>query len=381
MGCILQCSDALVGYDTKADVCDGDELSDPGISLISPEPRPLPPASPRLTDLRDAESCLAEHIAAPHSGVAPTGYVVRLHRLYADSEDPGLIGAAVGVALASLFGVGLRGLRTQTNLLHVEDAAYGLTLAVDALLSGSVKGSETVVLTDPAVWTFDHLLRSAARVLRLPPPLLPLSSLLLPPLRLAAAAAARLGSPSLQSHLALTDYHCYFTGLKAATTLGFTPKASSAGVHAALSALRARTFVGLRLVAPLIALSAALAADAHDKYRLAAAALATAIAALIYAALPPPATMPAQPPIPPPLVSGGVPVLGHLLQFIKGPVGMIDNLRSSYRSMFTIRVGPQRITFMIGAGPQLQFIKAKDEILDQAPVYNPNPNPNARWQA
>ena len=48
---------------------------------------------------------------------------------------------------------------------------------------------------------------------------------------------------------------------------------------------------------------------------------------------------------------------------------MIDGLRVRYRSMFTIRVGPQRITFMIGAGPQLQFIKAKDEILDQAPVY------------
>ena len=76
-----------------------------------------------------------------------------------------------------------------------------------------------------------------------------------------------------------------------------------------------------------------------------------------------------QPPLAPPLVSGGVPVLGHLLDFIKGPVGMIDALRSQYRSMFTIRVGPQRITFMIGAGPQLQFIKAKDEVLDQAPVY------------
>mmetsp|Transcript_12806 Transcript_12806/g.40867 ORF Transcript_12806/g.40867 Transcript_12806/m.40867 type:complete len:215 (-) Transcript_12806:1422-2066(-) len=48
---------------------------------------------------------------------------------------------------------------------------------------------------------------------------------------------------------------------------------------------------------------------------------------------------------------------------------MIDAYRSRYRSMFTIKVGPQRITFMIGAGPQLQFIKAKDEVLDQAPVY------------
>ncbi|EOD20725.1 hypothetical protein EMIHUDRAFT_255434 [Emiliania huxleyi CCMP1516] len=46
--------------------------------------------------------------------------------------------------------------------------------------------------------------------------------------------------------------------------------------------------------------------------------------------------------------------------------------RSRYRSMFTIKVGPQRITFMIGAGPQLQFIKAKDEVLDQAPFISLN---------
>ena len=51
---------------------------------------------------------------------------------------------------------------------------------------------------------------------------------------------------------------------------------------------------------------------------------------------------------------------------------MIDGLRVRYRSMFTIRVGPQRITFMIGAGPQLQFIKAKDEVLDQAPFISLN---------
>ena len=37
---------------------------------------------------------------------------------------------------------------------------------------------------------------------------------------------------------------------------------------------------------------------------------------------------------------------------------MIDTLRSRFRSMFTIMVGPQRITFMIGAGPQVQFIIA-----------------------
>ena len=121
--------------------------------------------------------------------------------------------------------------------------------------------------------------------------------------------------------------------------------------------------------APLQALAVALLADAHFHYTLALVSVGVAITSLLYALLPPPSTLPAQPPLPPPLVSGGVPVLGHLLDFIKGPVGMIDALRAQYRSMFTIRVGPQRITFMIGAEPQLQFIKAKDEVLDQAPVY------------
>ena len=37
---IVQCSDALVGYDGAADICDGDELSDPGeIQLSAVQPR------------------------------------------------------------------------------------------------------------------------------------------------------------------------------------------------------------------------------------------------------------------------------------------------------------------------------------------------------
>jgi hypothetical protein len=127
--------------------------------------------------------------------------------------------------------------------------------------------------------------------------------------------------------------------------------------------------LSLRLVVPLEAAAVALFADAVGLTNLSAVAGAAGLLGALYALLPPPTELPAQPPIAPPLVAGGVPLLGHLLDFVKGPVGMIDNLRSQYRSMFTIRVGPQRITFMIGAGPQLQFIKAKDEVLDQAPVY------------
>lgn len=169
----------------------------------------------------------------------------------------------------------------------------------------------------------------------------------------------------------LTHTHCYYTGVHAHEYLGFKPIAGEAGVLAAILALRAHTslVVIFRLVPAIEALALFLIADAYDLTALGGLGAAMSIAAFVYALLPPPTALPAQPALAPPLVTGGAPVLGHLLDFIKGPVGMIDELRSRYRSMFTITVGPQRITFMIGAGPQLAFIKAKDDVLDQAPVY------------
>ena len=70
------------------------------------------------------------------------------------------------------------------------------------------------MLADPTVWSVAHLARCAARALRLPPPLLPLL-----PARLLLGAA----------HARRAARHCYFTGLKASTLLGFTPQASEVG--------------------------------------------------------------------------------------------------------------------------------------------------------
>eukprot|EP00966_Prymnesium_polylepis_P305091 7049497-Prymnesium_polylepis.1 len=47
---------------------------------------------------------------------------------------------------------------------------------------------------------------------------------------------------------------------------------------------------------------------------------------------------------------------------------MVERLRGRYRSLFTIKVGTQRITFMIGAEAQRVFAKAKDGELGPAPV-------------
>ena len=304
---IVQCTDALVGYDASADVCDGDELSDPGLSLITPEPRAPPPASARLADLAEAEAALARHAAAP-DGACDGALVLRLTRLY-HPDEAAAIPALPALLLGCGVGVGLGGLRGQTSLLHAEDAALGLCLAADKLLQpeGALRGAHTVVLADGAVWSAAHLLRCAARALRLPPPLLPL------PLPSRWLLGRELG--------ALAATHCYFTGLKAGSLLGFAPQAGDQGLHAAFTAAAARAPPPLRVAPALLLLALFLGCDALGAPpAAAAAALAAAAGALVCALLPPPAALPAQPPLPPPLVAGGMPLLGHLLSFIKGPV-------------------------------------------------------------
>ena len=366
---VVQCTDALVGYDTSGDICDGDELSDPGISLISPEPRPPPPTSERLGALASSEAALAAHVAA--QGGACAAIVLRPHRVYTP-ERLAELALPLGLLLASGAGLGLGGARAQTSLLHVEDAALGVSLAADKLLGGAVPsvsggggggagvavptptaeatGVETIVLSDPAVWAVTHLLACLARALHLPPPLLP--GLMLPA-RLLAAAATRLGlgvapAAAAADGVALLHDHCYFTGLKASTALGFAPRAGAAGLHAALAAAAARAApVPLRAAPVLVALACALALDAHDLALASTVAVAGAAGALLCALRPAAASLPAQPPLPPPLVAGGVPVLGHLLSFIKGPVSMIDGLRvhaHGRRSGLAVLAAPQRAT-------------------------------------
>ena len=358
VGSILLCSDALVGYDAAADVTDGDERVDAGPSLERLTPRVPIVASGRLLALSKSEAALAEH-AATNNGVS--GLVLRLHRVY--STGAGLA-SFLPLLLASGVGVACGGARALTNLTHVEDAALGVVLATDKLLGGGGGGLETVVLTDPTVYAAAHLLQCLAAICRLPAPLAPL---LLVPMRLLAVIIAAVGLPT-PAALKLAHKHSYFTGEKAKKLLGFAPKAGANGLYTALTAVKA-CCAGLSLVAPLEACALVLCADAYSCTRLASAAGAACLLSLLYACLPSPKSLPVQPPIAPPVVDGGLPLLGHLLDFMKGPVSMFDGLRAKYRSMFTIKVGPQRITMMVGADATYAFIKQKDEMLDQAAVY------------
>lgn len=372
VGSVILCSDALVGYDPTDDITDGDELWDAGPSLERLAPREAVVASGRLLGLRRAEDALARHHAARAATKAATGgsVVLRLHRVYSPAAEQ--LSALVPLLLASGVGVACSGARALTNLTHVEDAALGISLAAAKLLAASSRpaepsGVETMVITDPTLWSAAHLLRCVAATCRLPAPLLPL---LLAPLRLLFALASKLLFLPCPSAFLAANTHCHFTGAKAADALGFAPKAGAAALHAALLSVRARTGLALRLVAPLLLAAATLYADAlAAPLPACAGGAAAALLSLAYALVPPPSELPAQGEVYPAVVGGGMPLIGHLPDFIKGPVSMFDKLRSRYRSTFTFLVGPQRFTVMVGAEAQKAFAKQKDEMLSQAAVY------------
>jgi sterol 14alpha-demethylase len=371
VGSVILCSDALVGYEPSADVTDGDELWDAGPSLERLGPRKQVVASGRLEGLRRAEEALANHhaVRAATKGATGGAVVLRMHRLFSPGAEQ--LSALVPLLLASGVGMACAGARALTNLTHVEDAALGLVLATDKLLAATLLDElgelQTLVMTDPTLWSAAHLLRCLAATCRLPAPLLPL---LLAPLRLLGAVASKLLFLPYPPALAAAHTHCHFTGAKAAAALGFAPKAGAAGLHAAMLSVRARTGLALRLVAPLLLAALTLLVDASGApLPAAAAAAAAALVSLVYALVPPPPSLPPQGEVYPAVVSGGLPLIGHLPGFIKGPVSMFDGLRARYRSVFTIYVGPQRFTVMVGAEAQKSFAQQKDEMLSQAAVY------------
>ena len=208
-----------------------------------------------------------------------------------------------------------------------------------------------------------------------PPTLLPLLPLLLLPIRLLQSVARALGMP-VPSAVSALQTHCYYSADKARKALGYSPVAAKSGLHAAMLSVRARGGLPLRLVAPLTAFALTLSADASGDYPLPACAFGAALSlgALLYAFVPPPKALPAQGAIAPPVVSGGLPLMGHLLAFMRGPVSMFDGLRQRYRSIFTIRVGPQRITMMVGQRPAPSSNKrtrcsTRRPCMDSIPVF------------
>jgi len=361
---LIVISDACVGYDATLDATDGDELmgggndvSPHGVSTASGGP----PLSARAAALKAAEEAAANFCAAA-SDRAPAAFVLRAHRVYSALGD-GMAGAVLAAACGAwLLAGGARGI---TNLTHVEDVALCVSLAADKLRSGAVSpGARTLVIADPSVWSVGHLARLAASAWRLPPPVLPLLPLLL---LVASPLTLPLRLLGLTPRfLTAATTHCYFTGEAAATELGFAPRAATRGLHSALGAARARATPLVRLVAPLLLLAVAARLDglapAHgrpagealpqlllssatarlaplgslDGWTAAGGAqlvcLVACLGCLLRGLTPPPAELAPQPKLRPPVVDGGLPLLGHLVSFLGGPVSMIARLRHRHAS-------------------------------------------------
>ncbi len=71
----------------------------------------------------------------------------------------------------------------------------------------------------------------------------------------------------------------------------------------------------------------------------------------------------------PPRVSGGLPLLGHLLEMRRSPIALFQRVRDEHGEVGEIRLARNRVVMLSGAQAQEAFFRAPDEQLDQAAAY------------
>jgi sterol 14alpha-demethylase len=74
-------------------------------------------------------------------------------------------------------------------------------------------------------------------------------------------------------------------------------------------------------------------------------------------------------PVPPPIYNVGLPVVGNLLAFVRNPLGLVWDGYARKGPVFTVRLGPKRLTFLIGPAAHDTFFRATDAELDQSEPY------------
>ncbi|CAI0556140.1 unnamed protein product [Linum tenue] len=74
----------------------------------------------------------------------------------------------------------------------------------------------------------------------------------------------------------------------------------------------------------------------------------------------------------PPKVKQGIPVVGGLLRFLKGPIVMLREEYPKLGSVFTLNLVNRNITFLIGPEVSAHFFKAPEADLSQQEVYQFN---------
>lgn len=70
-----------------------------------------------------------------------------------------------------------------------------------------------------------------------------------------------------------------------------------------------------------------------------------------------------------PRLSGGLPLLGHLLEMRRDPIGLMQRCRDECGDVGELRLAGQPLVMLYGAEAQEAFFRAPDEQLDQAAAY------------
>ena len=71
----------------------------------------------------------------------------------------------------------------------------------------------------------------------------------------------------------------------------------------------------------------------------------------------------------PPSISGGWPLLGHLLEFRRAPIATLDRVHTECGEIGSFRLAGQTIALLCGEDAHEAFFRAPDEQLDQAEAY------------
>jgi len=74
----------------------------------------------------------------------------------------------------------------------------------------------------------------------------------------------------------------------------------------------------------------------------------------------------------PPLIDASIPIVGGMLEFLKGPMKLMAKAFPKHGEVFTVPVFHERITFLIGPKVSEFFFKAKDVEMSQKEVYEFN---------
>ena len=72
---------------------------------------------------------------------------------------------------------------------------------------------------------------------------------------------------------------------------------------------------------------------------------------------------------PPPRVSGGIPLLGHLLQLRAAPIELMQRVHDECGEIGEMRLAGQPIVMFFGAEAQEAFFRGPEDQLDQAAAY------------